>query len=62
MIFNIETRELISSTGYIKSKLTQDIYDHPIYLGIVDSESNYEESTEEEYQQYIEKLDTQEEE
>ena len=40
---------MTSTTGYFRSKLTGDVFDHEIYLGNVDSEDNYEEITKEQY-------------
>ena len=49
MTFTESNRELVSSTGYLKST-DCSVCESPIYLGIYDSEDNYEESTKEEYE------------
>ena len=54
MEFNEETRKLTSSTGYIKRKDGTLYADHPIYLGIFDNPSNYEEGNAEEYEEFTE--------
>ena len=49
MTFNSTNRKLTSSTGYLRNKRDGWVYDHDIYLGIIDDKTNYEEITEEEY-------------
>ena len=51
MTFTESNRKLVSSTGYLKS-LDGSICESPIYLGIYDSTSNYEEVGKEEYEAY----------
>lgn len=46
---------LVPSDGmHFKNINSQDIYDGNVYLGIYDSEENYVEVSEEEYQAYLE--------
>ena len=54
MTFTESNRKLVSSTGYLKAA-DGPIYESPIYLGIYDSERNYEEVGKEEYEAYIKK-------
>ena len=54
MTFTESNRELVSSTGYIKDT-DGSVCESPIYLGIHDSEDNYEESTKEEYEAWLKK-------
>ena len=55
MTFDETTRKLISDTGYIRA-LNGELYtDHPIYLGIYDEPSNYEEGNEHDYNEFINK-------
>lgn len=42
-----------SANKHFKDTHTGDIYEGVIYLGIYDSESNYIEVSEEEYQEYL---------
>ena len=42
-----------SANMHFKSKITGDIYEGNIYLGIYDSADNYIEVTEEEYQEWL---------
>ena len=47
-------RVLIPSANmHFKDKITGDIYEGNIYLGIYDSADNYVEVTEEEYQEWL---------
>ena len=46
MNLNETTRELTSSTGFIKCKESGTIYNYNIYLGNIDSIDNYEEASE----------------
>ena len=46
MNLNETTRELSSSTGFIKHLETGTIYNYNIYLGYLDHTDNYEEATE----------------
>jgi hypothetical protein len=49
-------RKITPSTNkHFKNIYTGDIYEGVIYLGIYDSESNYVEVSEEEYQEYLKK-------
>ena len=55
MTFDKTTRKLTSDTGYIRA-LNGELYtDHPIYLGIHDDPSNYEEGNEHDYNDFINK-------
>lgn len=54
MTFTESNRKLVSSTGYIKS-LDGSVLESPIYLGIYDSKDNYEEVSNEEYEDYLKK-------
>ena len=58
MTFTESNRELVSSTGYIKS-LDGSVCESPIYLGIYDSKENYEEAAKEEYEAYLKKQEEQ---
>ncbi len=49
MKLNETTRELSSSTGFIKHLETGIIYNYNIYLGNIDSIDNYEEATQDEW-------------
>ena len=51
MIYNEINRELKSETGYLRSKERGAVYNYGIYLGKFDSPTNYEEISEEEYNQ-----------
>lgn len=51
MEFKEETRELTSSTGYLKRTATGEVYGS-LWLGKYDKPENYEEATEEEYEAY----------
>lgn len=51
MTFTDSNRKLVSSTGYLKS-LEGSVYESPIYLGIYDSEDNYEEIGQDAYEAY----------
>lgn len=51
MTFTKSNRELVSSTGYLKT-LDGSVYESPIYLGIYDSEDNYEEVEQDAYEAY----------
>lgn len=51
MTFTESNRKLVSSTGYLKGT-DGSVYESPIYLGIYDSEDNYEEVGKEEYEAY----------
>jgi hypothetical protein len=49
-------RKLIPNQNkHFKSIITNDIYEGIIYLGIHDSEDNYIEVSEEEYQEYLQR-------
>ena len=49
-------RKIIPSANkHFKDIHTGDIYEGSIYLGIYDSENNYVEVSEEEYQEYLKK-------
>ena len=52
MTFTESNRELVSSTGYLKDT-DGSVCESPIYLGIYDSEDNYEEVEKEEYEAYL---------
>ena len=46
-------RTFESNTGYIRNKASKVVYvAHVIYLGIYDTEDNYEEATEADYDAY----------
>ena len=49
MTFNTTNRKLTSSTGYLRDKRDGWVCDHDIYLGNEDDKVNYEEITEDEY-------------
>lgn len=51
MTFTESNRKLVSSTGYLKST-DGSVCESPIYLGIYDSESNYEEVGQDAYKAY----------
>ena len=51
MTFTKSNRKLVSSTGYLKT-LNGSVYESPIYLGIYDSEDNYEEVEQDAYEAY----------
>ena len=51
MIFNKSNRKLVSSTGYLKAT-DGSVCESPIYLGIYDSENNYEEVEQDAYEAY----------
>lgn len=51
MTFNKSNRKLISSTGYLKTT-DGSVCESPIYLGIYDSEDNYEEVGQDAYEAY----------
>lgn len=55
MEFNEKTRELKSSTGYLKRIATGEVYGS-LWLGKYDLPENYEEATEEEYEAYQKSL------
>lgn len=53
MDFDENTRKLTSDTGYIHS-LDDELYtDHPIYLGKFDSPDNYEQGSEDGYDEWV---------
>lgn len=54
MTFTESNRELVSSTGYLKS-LDSSVCESPIYLGIYDSKDNYEEVGRDVYEAYLKK-------
>ena len=60
MTFTESNRKLVSSTGYLKS-LDGSVLESPIYLGIYDSEDNYEEAGKEEYEAWLKKQEEEEE-
>lgn len=60
MEFNEKTRELKSSTGYLKRIATGEVYGS-LWLGKYDLPENYEEATEEEYEAYQKSLEPKEE-
>ena len=51
MTFTKSNRKLVSSTGYLKGT-DGSVYESPIYLGIYDSEDNYEEVGQDAYEAY----------
>ena len=51
MTFTESNRKLVSSTGYLKAT-DGSVYESPIYLGIYDSEDNYEEVGQDAYEAY----------
>lgn len=52
----VTIRELIPEEGmHIKHKESGDIYEGSIFLGVEDKQENYEEVTEQEYQEYLTK-------
>lgn len=59
MTFTESNRKLVSSTGYLKS-LDGSVLESPIYLGIYDSEDNYEEVGKEEYEAWLKKQEEEE--
>ena len=54
MTFTESNRELVSSTGYLKS-IDGSVCESPIYLGIYDSDSNYSEVGKDEYEAWLKK-------
>jgi hypothetical protein len=56
MEFKEETRELTSSTGYLKRIATGEVY-NSLWLGKYDKPGNYEEATKEEYEEYQKSID-----
>lgn len=54
MIFTQETRKLESETGFLRFKNTGYVCNYAIYLGKGDSQDNYEEVSEEVYNEYLE--------
>ena len=54
MTFKESNRELVSSTGYLKS-IDGSVCESPIYLGIYDSDSNYSEVGKDEYEAWLKK-------
>ena len=60
MTFTESNRELVSSTGYLKAT-DGSVCESPIYLGIYDSESNYSEVGEDEYEAWLKKQEEEEE-
>ena len=54
MTFTESNRELVSSTGYLKST-DGSVCESPIYLGIYDSDSNYSEVGKDEYEAWLKK-------
>ena len=56
MTFKESNRELVSSTGYLKS-IDGSVCESPIYLGIYDSDSNYSEVGKDEYEAWLKKQD-----
>ena len=61
MEFKEETRELISSTGYLKRIATGEIYGS-LWLGKYDKPENYAEASKEEYEAYQKSIMPEEEE
>jgi len=61
MEFIEETRKLISSTGFLKHKESEVVFNYPIYLGIYSLPDEYEEVSEQDYLDYLELLRKQEE-
>ncbi len=58
MEFIEKTRELKSTSNYIKNKTTGVVFRTCVlYLGVLDSVDNYIESTEEEYIHYLNDLE-----
>lgn len=57
MKYNDKNRELTSATGYIKSKETDVIFANSIFLGIYDTQDNYEEVTKADYEEYQKSLE-----
>ena len=55
MEFIENIRKLTSNTGFLKHKESGEIYNYSIYLGIYDSIDSYEEVSEVEYQQFLER-------
>lgn len=54
----VTLRKLVPSEGmHLKNINNGDIYEGTIYLGVYDDISNYEEVTEEVYQEYLSKQD-----
>lgn len=54
----VTLRKLVPSEGvHLKNINNGDIYEGAIYLGVYDDKANYEEVTEEEYQEYLAKQD-----
>lgn len=54
----VTLRKLVPSEGmHLKNINNGDIYEGIIYLGVYDDKANYEEVTEEEYQEYLAKQD-----
>lgn len=51
MTFTESNRKLVSSTDYLKGT-DGSVYESPIYLGIYDSEDNYEEVGQDAYEAY----------
>ena len=51
MTFTESNRKLVSSTGYLKAT-DGSVCESPIYLGIYDSEDNYEEVEQDAYEAY----------
>ena len=51
MTFTKSNRKLVSSTGYLKGT-DGSVYESPVYLGIYDSENNYEEVGQDAYEAY----------
>lgn len=52
----ITLRKLVPSEGmHLKNTNNGDIYEGTIYLGVYDDKTNYEEVTEEAYQEYLAK-------
>ena len=51
MTFTESNRKLVSSTGYLKY-IDGSVCESPIYLGIYDSEDNYEEVGQDAYEAY----------
>lgn len=57
MDYTKETRELKSSTGYIKHIESGVVYPNSsIFLGKYDKEENYEEANKKDYEEYLLKL------
>lgn len=59
MEFKESTRELTSSTGYLKRIATGEVYGS-LWLGKYDHPENYEEATKEEYEAYQKSLEPKE--